>query len=441
MAAPVLHPKPLLAASPQQTPAPEQQIFLPIISTAPPPPLAKLGVDFGPWITRSEIISDFALAQAMGADWTRLETPWWRIEPTPGQRNWTPYDAPMNQAKALGLKVLANLHSPPRWASLEGCGPVTDTAALTSFVTAMVERYGEIVDVWEFMNEPDGKAYLPNYGPVIGCWSPAPDKYVEQLAIFYRLVKTLDSTAQVMFGSLAYDNWQLFDRDFLDHVLAHDGVGATFDLLGLHYYPINLSEFPSIGVKIQEVRAILQKYLLGDKPIWITETAMWSNSGASVELQKDFIVRQQTIGLCSGADNLFWFEVQQPHYDPALHRWLINRQQQPDQGYYTYQHYATRIKGRACIGRYAPTPDNVEAYRFVRRGDPDLFIVWSTITPNTVLLPAGASALVLDHDGANPRTLLAENGFVRLDVDGRPVFVLIDPPSAKRSTTMKITKK
>lgn len=402
-------------------------IFLPIVVTVPDPPPVKLGVDFGSNITQSAVISpDFGLAKAMGAEWTRFELPWLKIEPAPGQFDWAPYDAAMNRAEALGTKVLAVLHSAPTWAAVESCGPISDTVALTTFVTAAVTRYHQVVGAWEFINEPDAKAFVPNYSPTVGCWGPAPDQYAQQLALFYNTVKALDPKALVLFGSLAYDNWAVFDRQFLDNALAQ-GAGPYFDGLGIHYYPINPVEFPSMRDKIKEVRAILDKYRLWNKQLWVTETSTWTNAGESLEGQKDYIVREQTRGLCNGADNLFWFAVRQEGENPPRHRWLINLAHQPDQGYFTYQHYASQVKGRTCRGAYAQVPANIEAYRLVHVGQPDLYVLWSMTTDTTVTLPATVAARLINRDGAEQQSLTAQNGVVTVTIGRQPSFVVTDP--------------
>lgn len=407
-------------AAPAATPA----------TVAPPADVAapaQLGVDFGSFITLDEVVSaDFPLAKAMGAQWTRIELPWLKIEPSQGAFDWQVYDAAMQRAKQLGVRVLAVIHSPPTWAATESCGPITDTSALTSFVKAAVNRYRSTVYAWEFINEPDGKAPLPNYGPTIGCWGPAPAPYAQQLALFYKTVKALAPNTLVLFGSLAYDNWALFERQFLSNALAN-GAGAYFDVLGVHFYPINPVEFPSIRNKIDEIRGILNKYGLNNKQIWVTETSMWTNAGATGESQKDFIVREQTRALCNGADKLFWFAVRQERADPPLHRWLINLQHEPDQGYFTYQHYASQIQGRSCQGGVPNLPSEIEAYRWSGTGKTELYILWSNSTHATpVTLPVASTATLINRSGTEKQAVTPQNGVITVEIGPQPSFVVVD---------------
>jgi len=395
-------------------------------TTTTAPSSGQLGVDFGVFSTLDDVVSaDFPQAKAMGAQWSRIELPWLKIEPSRGAFDWHVYDAPMRRAKQLGVRVLGVIHSPPTWAASESCGPISDTVALATFVKAAVNRYRGTVYAWEFINEPDGKAPLPHYGPTIGCWGPSPAQYAQQLALFYKTVKAVAPNTPVMFGSLAYDNWALFERQFLSNAL-DNGAGPYFDLLGVHFYPINPAEFPSIWDKIKKLRDILGKHSLNNKQIWVTETAMWTNAGANGDSQKDFIVREQTRALCNGADKLFWFGIRQEGPNPPLHRWLIDLHHQPDQGYYTYQHYASQIQGRSCQGHVPNLPGKIEAYRWDGAGKTTLYILWSNKPQTTnVALPATSAATVINYSGTEKKTVTAQNGVITIEIGPQPTFVVI----------------
>ncbi|HET7376509.1 MAG TPA: hypothetical protein VFK30_07365 [Anaerolineae bacterium] len=360
------------------------------------------------------------MAYQMGAHWTRAWLPWASIETSPGNYDWSWADLQLNHFAEEGLKIIAVIYYPPPWSASQGCGPISDTLALDHFVTAVTTRYGNIVDAWEFINEPDGRAPY-YYGPVIGCWGPQPQLYSEQLSLFYHKVKMIDPTALVAFGGLAYDNWTIFDRDFFTHTL-ESGAGNYFDVLSLHFYPINPQDFPTIADKINEIKAIMQRHGVYNKLIWISETSMWTNN--SLDDQKNYIVKDLTRGFCAGADRLFWFDVREGIKPQALKRWLINNQHQPDQGYYTFQHYAAQIHGAFCRGKYTQVPANIEAYNF---GTPtgDLYVLWATTGSAVVNLPAGSSATLVDRDGLTSQPLNQINGRVSQTIGTQPVFIVI----------------
>lgn len=416
--------RPVQATNPA-LPAQDSQLFLPMISLPPEPAAVRLGADFGNLILADGVLEqDFPLARQMGAQWQRIEVPWLHVEATQGVYTWEEYDAVVARAAALGFEVLILIHSSPDWAAEEGCGPITDTAAFETFLAAAIERYGDEAAAWEFMNEPDGKAPRPAYGPTIGCWAPYPDKYAEQLALFYNKVKELDPTAQVLFGSLAYDSWGYFDREFLNKVLGY-GAGRYFDVLGIHHYPFNLQEFPTPAVKLREVQATMHAHLVWNKDIWITETSMWSNGIDGLEGQRNFIIRDQTRGFCAGASNQFWFGIRQEY--PAnilpLHRWLISIDHRADQSYDTYQRYASLVSGMTCRGAYTAVPSGVEAYHFNNAAGVQLYVLWSTDNRDHAMqLPAQTAVTVTERDGKVSQ-VAPESGVVTVNVPRQGVYV------------------
>ncbi len=395
-------------------------LYLPLVRSDPPVP-AKLGVDFGFLMRYPDVLAyDLPLAREMGARWIRLWLAWRDVERVPGVYDWAEMDAQVERAREVGLEPLIVLYSAPSWASRLPCGPVDDLAAFEGFVRAAAERYRSVT-AWEYTNEPDGRAPHP-WGPVIGCWAPYPCEYADHLRRFHEAVKAANPSALVFHGGLAYDKWEMFDRQFFTHTL-ECGAGNWFDGLSLHCYPINLVEFPTMAQKIAEVQGTMERHGVFGRYIWITETAMWSNYGATLDMQKDFIVKDLTRGFCSGADNLFWYSVRQEPSDPVLWRWLIDREHRPAQGYYTYQHYARQIGGGHCLGQAWLGNPAIEVYRFRVAGS-DTYVLWSNGPTAVARLPAPQGALVTDRDGESTREVLADKGGqVELEVSLLPLFV------------------
>ncbi len=413
---------PVVAVSATDVAIIPHRLYLPLARLDPPTP-AKLGVDFGYLVRYPEVLAfDFPLAREMGANWIRLWLAWRDIERSPGVYDWAAMDTRLGRARELGFEPLVVVYSAPDWASALPCGPVDDLAAFERFIRLTVERY-RWVQAWEYTNEPDGRA-PHRWGPAIGCWGPYPCQYADHLRRFHQQVKSVNPSALVFHGGLAYDNWELFDRQFFTNTLAC-GAGKWFDGLSLHYYPINFVEFPTMPDKMAEVQGTMRRHGVYGKYIWITETSMWSNYGATLDHQKDFIVKDQTRGLCAGADNLFWFDIRQAPTDPVLWRWLISRDHQPDQGYFTYQHYAQQIVGSHCEGRVQLGEAELEAYRF-RSAGADTYIIWSNGSPRPVRLPAPSGAVVTDRDGLSSQELVPDDsGWIQFQVGSLPLFVRV----------------
>jgi hypothetical protein len=401
------------------------RLLLPLVLREKPL-FAKLAVDFGHLFTDTELLEyDVPLVKEMGASWVRIYLPWARIEKSPGEYDWAPYDAVFERLIEFGLEPLPIVYGAPAWAAEASCGPISDTLAFEGFLEVVLARYGSYADAWEFTNEPDGRNPHP-WGPIIGCWGPRPDAYASQLGIFYRKVKTLDPGALVVYGGLAYDNWVLFDRNFFQETL-QNGAGPVFDVANVHYYPGNYVDFPTLAYKVNEIRDIMAKNGVYGKRIWVTETGMGVNPPyGTLEAQRDFIVRELTRGFGAGVDNIFWFAVREGPVESPLHRWLVNRQHEPDNGYYTFQHLANKLEGASFIRRYQDVPADVEAYWFAAPGR-SLYILWSNSVPQTVAIPAWTNAILTNRDGDASRLILVQNGQVSFEVSTEPVFLEITP--------------
>ncbi|HID62956.1 MAG TPA: hypothetical protein EYP49_09495 [Anaerolineae bacterium] len=392
------------------------------------PPEAKLGVDFGEaWVVVPEVIEyDFPVAREMGAGWMRVFLPWLQVETSPGQYEWDKYDVVFDRLGELGFDVMVVIYGAPEWAAEESCGPISDTLALEGFLEVVVPRYAEIVDAWEFTNEPDGKAPRPEYGPAVGCWGLYPAEYARQLGIFYAKIKALDPDALVFFGGLAYDYWERFERDFFERALQHD-AGLYFDGVSLHHYPVNEAEFPTMASKVSEIQEIMSRNGVYWKRIWMTETGQWVNMGRSVEMQRDFIVREFTRGFGAGLDNIFWFDPREHEPWPwggEVERYLISADHKPINGYSTFQNFANKLEGMYCLGLYRDIPAGIGAYKFVGP-DRTLYILWANTTTTTVSIPSTTDAVLTIRDGDESRILPVQAGMVEFEVGEKPVFVEI----------------
>ncbi len=397
--------------------------FLPLIIKHGPPQ-AKLGVDFGALITDTDVLdNDLPLVKEMGAQWVRVFLPWLEIEKAPGEYSWDTYDAVFDSLKELGFNSIVVVYGAPDWAAEQNCGPISDTVALENFLDALIPRYAEAVNAWEFINEPDGR--VPHeYGPVIGCWGLHPTEYAQQLGIFYSKVRDLDPDALIFFGGLAYDNWAHFERGFFEEAL-QNGAGRYFDGVSLHYYPINPEEFPTMAHKVNEIRDTMSNNGVHNKRIWVTETGMWVNLNGSVELQRDFIVREFARGFGAGVDNIFWFDPREhPTSEGAVHRWLISINHEPINGYSTFQHLARELEGMHCVGPYRGVPEDVEAYKFIG-SERSLYILWSNAITETVRIPSTTDATLISRDGDKSTVIPAQMGMVEFEVGEKPVFLEI----------------
>ena len=418
------------------TPTGIYMLYLPLIQKYGPPQ-AKLGVDFGFLMIDSDVLEyDFPLAKEMGARWARVFLPWLEVEKSRGEYDWDEFDPVLERFSELGFDTMVVIYGAPDWAAVQSCGPISDTLALESFLEALVPRYAEIVDAWEFINEPDGRVPY-HYGPMIGCWGLHPAEYAQQLGMFYSKVRSLDSEALIFFGGLAYDNWGHFERGFFEEAL-QNGAGPFFDGVSLHYYPINPIEFPTMAHKVDEIVDTMSRNGVYNKRIWVTETGMWVNLNGNVELQRDFIVRELTRGFGAGADNIFWFDPREhPVAENAVQRWLISSNHEPIYGYNTFQNLASKLEGTHYVDAYEDVPGDIEAYEF-RGPARSLYIMWSSAFTQTVTIPSAIDAIFTDRDGSESVVVPVQMGRLEFEVGAKPVFVeIVDAGAQGAKATLR----
>ena len=91
--------------------------------------------------------------KAGGISTVRLAVPWSSVQPTEdGGYDWTGTDAAIDIASQAGLRVLPFVYSTPSWLAPKPTTLPIDTArrraSWTTFLQAMVKRYGPGGDFW-----------------------------------------------------------------------------------------------------------------------------------------------------------------------------------------------------------------------------------------------------------------------------------------------------
>ncbi|MBI3943232.1 MAG: hypothetical protein HY326_09490, partial [Chloroflexi bacterium] len=285
--------------------------------------------------------------------WARLYLFSWNgmesADGTPGDWAWTDYK--VQQAQQDGLRVIATIQGNPDWAATTSCGPIDKVplSRYANFITRLVKRYGgnggpdtmpgltNPIKYWELGNEPDWEMVQGAPGACFGgnvnaATNPASDaiEYADMLKTVYTAVKGADPTAQIVFGSIAYDYSENlhFSMDFPDKVLqrlsADPNVVANncyFDVLGFHQYdayrvnwdgprPFN----QGLLAKVNAINHVLAGYSeCANKPLMISEIGLQiGNTGQPddptlVELQARHMARMYFQVHASSVPVAIWY--------------------------------------------------------------------------------------------------------------------------------------
>jgi hypothetical protein len=323
-----------------------------------------------------------------------------------------------------------------------------DTSELVQFLTAAVGRYGAPpynVKHWEIYNEPDNGDKWHALKGGYGYFGNQPQAYYDLLKAVYRRVKRVDPEAQIVFGGLAYDNWNdgenglPFVRDFLDKVLELGGA-RYFDYMNFHYYPIFQPAWDPYGHGIIGKATFLRDKLAEygvDKPFICTEAGMWSDAahGGSHELQSRYVAQVYARSAAAELTPTIWYQFTD---DDILGTWkfgLVNSDLSPKPSYRAYQTAARQLASTQYFRTLAHDEtgtDQMEAYAFLTPSHSTRIIVaWTNdelkhplvLQTKQVISVAklGGQTIIDDIDDG------VRDGRVELTVGPSPVYLRFEP--------------
>jgi hypothetical protein len=239
------------------------------------------------------------IATRLGAEVSRSSFLWSQIEPVQGTRDWSRYDAVLDELDAAGLEPEFTVYGSPAWAN--GADPTSADATVqvppgtgtafrawvaryAEFMRQAVRRYHTRVHLWELGNEENEPWF----------WRPAPD--IDQYTIWYEALRSAildeDPTARIAVGGLAglAAGCCITGTSFLQGLLDR---GVAPDVVAIHPYTSNghapdvheawQDNFDDIGMIHDQLRA------RGiDAELWITEWG-WSSAQVGVQNQARYI--------------------------------------------------------------------------------------------------------------------------------------------------------
>jgi len=408
-------------------------IHLPLVMRnfwSPLQPIPVWGVQFQPYQEENEAdfaqIVDHDLIQVQQAGFTSVRTfIYWRtVEPTnttPANYTWTKYDTRLQAYVDHHLEPMISIVAYPLWATQYYCGGGLHPGVESEwreFVRALAERYSPPpynVRIWEIGNEVDGETTVdpedakrapldgqnqPTW-PFGGCWGDIVPAYVAFIQVAYEEIKTVNPQALVTHGGLAYtefDRW--FIRDFFTNFLLASGARYA-DLIGFHWF-INFQPWPTTGDKAREIRSLMASRGV-DKPLWLTETYMWSaeqgGDKAFIDRTREqiaFITHELPRAVGTRAvDRVYWFGVWDvPDAITHVRRGLITLDHQPKPALRAFELMAQMTAGVP----EAHSSAGYEAYRFARPwAREEDWALWTTngLTQTVTLNVSGALAEAL----------------------------------------------
>ncbi|MDO4570273.1 MAG: beta-galactosidase [Planctomycetia bacterium] len=191
-----------------------------------------------------------------GIRWARADFSWSSVERKKGVWTFDHLDTLLDNAEKHGITILPILDYHVEWARPAYKHP----KEWREYVRRLVERYKDRIQYWEVWNEQNLKGFWGD--------EPKPEDYVPLLKLTYETIKSIDPNLKVVYGGLAGVPFEYLEKTL------QNGAGKYFDVMNIHPYRggmITQKYVDNFVGDIQKVRDLLEKYGVGEKPIWITE--------------------------------------------------------------------------------------------------------------------------------------------------------------------------
>jgi hypothetical protein len=244
----------------------------------------------------------------------RLELPWHEIEPEKERFDFARYDGVVDGLRMCGLELEGVLGRGAPWAAAASGGdsryPPDDPADFAAYVAATVLHFRGRVRDWEIWSEPnDGH----------DSWRPREDAraYGALLKAAAETIREIDPTARIVLGGLRFHaQFMPGAVEFLQELyVAHPDLGGSYDLLGLHAFPLyppvaepedeGPPELPLTSM-LERVRALLAA--VGDsKPIAVTAFGWPVYGPVDAQRQASFLVRAHVLLAAAGVEQAVWW--------------------------------------------------------------------------------------------------------------------------------------
>ena len=188
--------------------------------------------------------------ESLGLGWVKQQIRWAHFEDTPGEVDWSGFDAVVGAASDRGLKVMFSVVDAPEWSrsytdqNVEGAPP-DNLGLVADFMGRLVDRYKGRIHAIEVWNEQNLDREWDTAEGVDA------ERYVEMLRLAHQAIKSRDPGIIVISGALSPTGGQQTDPNNPDRVIWMDdfdymarmielGALDACDCVGAHHNGINL---------------------------------------------------------------------------------------------------------------------------------------------------------------------------------------------------------
>ena len=190
------------------------------------------------------------LVEGLGMGWVKQQVRWGYFESSPGQMDWSGYDAVIDAANRRGIRVMLSVIEAPKWARMyeddtPESAPPDDLALFADFLARLVDRYQGRIHAIEVWNEQNLDREWDTAEGVDA------ERYTEMLLMAYQAIKSRDPNIIVISGALSPVGATATDPNNSNRVIYMDDfqyfdqmIAAGFlnycDCVGAHHNGINM---------------------------------------------------------------------------------------------------------------------------------------------------------------------------------------------------------
>lgn len=372
----------------------------------------------------------------LGAGWERIIFDWAQHQPT-GPDDWHTLnvdDRWLKAANDCNREVVALLKHTPGWATdgTPGAGvprgldlPIDDPGNVwANFVRRAAEYYAPRgVHHFIIWNEPDIEPGTYGFE-----FEGTLEDYYRMLKVAYLAAKAGNSAAVIhLAGTTYWHNVNEGERLYMDRLLeriVEDSGQAYFDIFSLHIY----FRTDTIYDIVRETRALLDRYGLHDKRIWITETNAAPTDDPAwpvvrpvyqldLEQQAAFLMQAAGLGLAAGAERIAVYKLYDQQLPPGGESFgiLSPADASPRPAFATWKTVIRYLSGVEQAQR--ARTETLDVVRLTHINGRQTILVWArTDRPAQARIGATADkALLLDQYG-RALVLRPENGAYTLSL-------------------------
>jgi hypothetical protein len=241
---------------------------------------------------------------------------WPNLEPAQGKWDFKTLDQYVAIAEKAGVDLVLPLAFSPAWASARpgeaskfqrgNAAEPRDLEDWRTYIRTVALRYKGRIKNYELWNEVN----------IPGFYSGGVEKLVELARVAYQVLKEVDPSIKVVSPSVVGEGHHVW----LDEYLGKGGA-QYLDVVGYHFYVPKGSPEAMLPL-IQQVRKIMRKHGLDNKPLWNTETGWWIKNRKKIarvgaagadwhELNDEraaaYVARSLILSWPAGVSRFYWY--------------------------------------------------------------------------------------------------------------------------------------